>query len=273
MCRSVYLACIHMQIPIDMTTFTYCIFALGHILARQFPIVGFRPPVRLIDIIGRAADTRLHFYLHTFADQFEPTSVRRVRRPSRRGSTVFRIFPSRPQRLTDDFRPAVEPFRTRCHTRVTFPRAATRPASRCKVDTRRRDASRSLMSPIQPRPLGIRCGGGFKRERARMSIKQIRFLIRGRYVGALLRNSAVNKYAPRDALIVALTCEASARVFFPSTRTPLPRPLPPLCSLRHRIDSRLLRSGFRPTIRRRRRKKQWATGHKRARGGRLALYW
>jgi len=53
-----------------MTTFTYCIFALGHILARQFPIVGFRPPVRLIDIIGRAADTRLHFYLHTFADQF-----------------------------------------------------------------------------------------------------------------------------------------------------------------------------------------------------------
>jgi len=67
---AVYLACIHMQIPIDMTTFTYCIFALGHILARQFPIVGFRPPVRLIDIIGRAADTRLHFYLHTFADQF-----------------------------------------------------------------------------------------------------------------------------------------------------------------------------------------------------------
>lgn len=55
-----------------MTTFTYCIFALGHILARQFPIVGFRPPVRLIDIIGRAADTRLHFYLHTFANQFEP---------------------------------------------------------------------------------------------------------------------------------------------------------------------------------------------------------
>lgn len=68
----VYLVCIHMQIPIDMTTFTYCIFALGHILARQFPIVGFRPPVRLIDIIGRAADTRLHFYLHTFANQFEP---------------------------------------------------------------------------------------------------------------------------------------------------------------------------------------------------------
>lgn len=62
-----------MQIPIDMTTFTYCIFALGHILAHQFPIVGFRPPVRLIDIIGRAADTRLHFYLHTFANQFEPT--------------------------------------------------------------------------------------------------------------------------------------------------------------------------------------------------------
>lgn len=72
----VYLACIHMQIPIDMTTFTYCIFALGHILARQFPIVGFRPPVRLIDIIGRAADTRLHFYLHTFADQFDPLPPR-----------------------------------------------------------------------------------------------------------------------------------------------------------------------------------------------------
>lgn len=72
---TVYLACIHMQIPIDMTTFTYCIFALGHILARQFPIVGFRPPVRLIDIIGRAADTRLHFYLHTFADQFDPARI------------------------------------------------------------------------------------------------------------------------------------------------------------------------------------------------------
>ena len=70
----VYLACIYMQIPIDMTTFTYCIYALRHILARQFPIVGFRPPVRLIDIIGRAADTRLHFYLHTFADQFDPPS-------------------------------------------------------------------------------------------------------------------------------------------------------------------------------------------------------
>lgn len=63
----VYLACIHMQILIDITTFTYCIFALGHILARQFPIVSFRPRVRLIDIIGRAADTRLHFYLHTFS--------------------------------------------------------------------------------------------------------------------------------------------------------------------------------------------------------------
>lgn len=80
----VYLPCIHMQIPIDMTTFTYCIFALGHILARQFPIVGFRPPVRLIDIIGRAADTRLHFYLHTFADQFHPR-----RPPSRRRTRVF----------------------------------------------------------------------------------------------------------------------------------------------------------------------------------------
>lgn len=67
----VYLACIHMQILIDITTFTYCIFALGHILARQFPIVGFRPPVRLIDIIGRAADTRLHFYLHTFSALLE----------------------------------------------------------------------------------------------------------------------------------------------------------------------------------------------------------
>lgn len=88
----VYLACIHMQIPIDMTTFTYCIFALGHILACQFPIVGFRPPVRLIDIIGRAADTRLHFYLHTFAKQFEPTarsSVPSLSRPYRRRRFVF----------------------------------------------------------------------------------------------------------------------------------------------------------------------------------------
>lgn len=95
----VYLACIHMQIPIDMTTFTYCIFALGHILARQFPIVGFRPPVRLIDIIGRAADTRLHFYLHTFANQFEPNrssvlvrarSYYTVLPPSRMCFAVFR---------------------------------------------------------------------------------------------------------------------------------------------------------------------------------------
>lgn len=39
---------------------------------RQFPIVGFRPPVRLIDIIARAADTRLHFYLHTFSAWFNP---------------------------------------------------------------------------------------------------------------------------------------------------------------------------------------------------------
>lgn len=102
--RPIYRACIHMQIPIDMTTFTYCIFALGHILARQFPIVGFRPPVRLIDIIGRAADTRLHFYLHTFANQFESTlalAVRsttlhtgRVRFSSRRpsASTIARRF-------------------------------------------------------------------------------------------------------------------------------------------------------------------------------------
>lgn len=96
----IYLACIHMQIPIDMTTFTYCIFALGHILARQFPIVGFRPPVRLIDIIGRAADTRLHFYLHTFANQFERPHTP-PRSPSFRCGCVhpsrpvptFRIFP------------------------------------------------------------------------------------------------------------------------------------------------------------------------------------
>lgn len=69
---SMYLACIHMQILIDITTFTYCIFASGHILAYQFPIVGFRPPVHLIDIIGRAADTRLHFYLHIFSALLKP---------------------------------------------------------------------------------------------------------------------------------------------------------------------------------------------------------
>lgn len=88
-----------MQIPIDMTTFTYCIFALGHILARQFPIVGFRPPVRLIDIIGRAADTRLHFYLHTFANQFEPTrsSMPACSEPSSLPSRLrFGIFHSAP---------------------------------------------------------------------------------------------------------------------------------------------------------------------------------
>lgn len=85
---------IHMQIPIDMTTFTYCIFALGHILARQFPIVGFRPPVRLIDIIGRAADTRLHFYLHTFADQFDPVrSPLAPRRHPRSRAAFLRLPP------------------------------------------------------------------------------------------------------------------------------------------------------------------------------------
>lgn len=98
---SVYLACIHMQIPIDMTTFTYCIFALGHILARQFPIVGFRPPVRLIDIIGRAADTRLHFYLHTFANQFEPN----------RSSALARYYCTLPRstRVPGVFHPAPTP--------------------------------------------------------------------------------------------------------------------------------------------------------------------
>lgn len=106
--------CIHMQIPIDMTTFTYCIFALGHILARQFPIVGFRPPVRLIDIIGRAADTRLHFYLHTFANQFEPNRSSVLARTTVPPSScpcpgVFR-FPLLCRRLANDFRSAVEPF-------------------------------------------------------------------------------------------------------------------------------------------------------------------
>jgi hypothetical protein len=95
-----------MQIPIDMTTFTYCIFALGHILARQFPIVGFRPPVRLIDIIGRAADTRLHFYLHTFANQFEPIrpSMLALQRavPPACVSVFFIPLPRR--RLGNDFR-------------------------------------------------------------------------------------------------------------------------------------------------------------------------
>lgn len=139
----VYLACIHMQIPIDMTTFTYCIFALGHILARQFPIVGFRPPVRLIDIIGRAADTRLHFYLHTFANQFEPN----------RSSVLVRArsyLPSFPRpacvspffvlllcrRLANDFRSDVSSL-SRGYTRVIFFHAAMRAGCRCDVDRRR----------------------------------------------------------------------------------------------------------------------------------------
>lgn len=114
-CREapVYLACIHMQIPIDMTTFTYCIFALGHILARQFPIVGFRPPVHLIDIIGRAADTRLHFYLHTFANQFEPnrSSVLALLLSLPSSANVPAFFvPLLCRRLANDFRSGVEPF-------------------------------------------------------------------------------------------------------------------------------------------------------------------
>lgn len=136
----VYLACIHMQIPIDMTTFTYCIFALGHILARQFPIVGFRPPVRLIDIIGRAADTRLHFYLHTFANQFEPTPALAVRSTTLHTSRVrrspsFRVFPPAahpPRRLPDDFRSGVA--FALLYTRVMFPSAGMRAGSRCDVD-------------------------------------------------------------------------------------------------------------------------------------------
>lgn len=136
---SVYLACIHMQIPIDMTTFTYCIFALGHILARQFPIVGFRPPVRLIDIIGRAADTRLHFYLHTFANQFEA-------QPARLRSLVLLSLPRTTRvlaffilllcrRLANDFRFSVEP--SRGCTRVIFLHAGMRTGCRCDVDRRR----------------------------------------------------------------------------------------------------------------------------------------
>lgn len=119
---SVYLACIHMQIPIDMTTFTYCIFALGHILARQFPIVGFRPPVRLIDIIGRAADTRLHFYLHTFANQFEPNRslcARSYYCPLPRSTRVLAFFILLlRRRLANDFRFSVE--LPRGCTRVIF---------------------------------------------------------------------------------------------------------------------------------------------------------
>lgn len=125
----VYLACIHMQIPIDMTTFTYCIFALGHILARQFPIVGFRPPVRLIDIIGRAADTRLHFYLHTFANQFEPTPALSL--CARRHCTLavfvdprrsaFFLLP--PTRLDDCPTIFARVSLSRCYTRVSCFRA------------------------------------------------------------------------------------------------------------------------------------------------------
>lgn len=118
-----------MQIPIDMTTFTYCIFALGHILARQFPIVGFRPPVRLIDIIGRAADTRLHFYLHTFANQFAcPPAC-----PFPSGSLlpprigIFRPPSLLSRRLVNDSCFAGEPFaRAILHARVIFLRAETR---------------------------------------------------------------------------------------------------------------------------------------------------
>lgn len=140
----VYLACIHMQIPIDMTTFTYCIFALDHILARQFPIVGFRPPVRLIDIIGRAADTRLHFYLHTFANQFEAFPLPPL---AERGSTtvhmhtVFIALPPSPPVVPTRFaffRPppastigrrfssGCRALRARLYTRVMFPRAGMR---------------------------------------------------------------------------------------------------------------------------------------------------
>lgn len=136
---SVYLACIHMQIPIDMTTFTYCIFALGHILARQFPIVGFRPPVRLIDIIGRAADTRLHFYLHTFANQFEPdrsSALARTTVSLPRSTRVLAFFiPLLRRRLANDFRFSVE--LPRGCTRVIFLHAGMRTGCRCDVDRRR----------------------------------------------------------------------------------------------------------------------------------------
>lgn len=136
---SVYLACIHMQIPIDMTTFTYCIFALGHILARQFPIVGFRPPVRLIDIIGRAADTRLHFYLHTFANQFEPNRSSALARttvpPSFYPCSVAFFILLLRRRLANDFRFSVE--LPRGCTRVIFLHAGMRTGCRCDVDRRR----------------------------------------------------------------------------------------------------------------------------------------
>lgn len=39
----------------------YSLWAI-YSLSCQFSIVSFQPPVRLIDIIARAADTRLHFY-------------------------------------------------------------------------------------------------------------------------------------------------------------------------------------------------------------------
>lgn len=136
---SVYLACIHMQIPIDMTTFTYCIFALGHILARQFPIVGFRPPVRLIDIIGRAADTRLHFYLHTFANQFEPNRSSALARttvpPSFYPCSVAFFILLLRRRLANDFRFSVE--LSRGCTRVIFLHAGMCTGCRCDVDRRR----------------------------------------------------------------------------------------------------------------------------------------
>lgn len=129
----VYLACIHMQIPIDMTTFTYCIFALGHILARQFPIVGFRPPVRLIDIIGRAADTRLHFYLHTFANQFELNRSSVLARTTTvpPSSYPFRRFSSRS--CADDW-PTIlvlASSRSRGYTRVIFFHAGMCTGCRC----------------------------------------------------------------------------------------------------------------------------------------------
>lgn len=120
-----------MQIPIDMTTFTYCIFALGHILARQFPIVGFRPPVRLIDIIGRAADTRLHFYLHTFANQFEPNRssvLARYHCPSLI-LLAFRRFSS--CSCTDDW-PTIFVLVSSDYTRVIFFHAGMCAGCRCR---------------------------------------------------------------------------------------------------------------------------------------------
>lgn len=134
---SVYLACIHMQIPIDMTTFTYCIFALGHILARQFPIVGFRPPVRLIDIIGRAADTRLHFYLHTFANQFEPARLCSLVDHCPSLALLFRCFSSCSR--ADDW-PTIFVLASslpRGYTRVIYFHAGMCAGCRCDADRRR----------------------------------------------------------------------------------------------------------------------------------------